>query len=85
MLDQDFDGRSATAILARVHACGSVLELTVALAGHPAALVIRADGGGVCELGGRGALLGVFSDPQIEQASTVLEPGDSLARSCPRR
>lgn len=79
MLDQDFGGRFATAILARVSSRGARVEVSVALAGHPAALVIRADGRHACELGGCGALLGVFTDAAIEEASTVLEPGDSLA------
>ncbi len=79
MLDQDFDGRFATAILAHIRARGSHAEVAVALAGHPAALITRADGEGACELGGSGALLGVFADAAIEEASTILEPGDSLA------
>ena len=79
MLEQDFDGRFATAILARIRARGSSLEMTVALAGHPAALVIRADGQHAAELGGAGALLGIFPDAAIEEATTVLEPGDALA------
>jgi len=79
MLDQDFDGRFATAILVnlRFGEQGRVTA-TVASAGHPAALLTRA-GGDVSELGEPGALLGVFADAEIEQASTSLEPGDSLA------
>ena len=79
MLDQDFEGRFATAILAHIRVRGSLTEVAVALAGHPAALVMRADGHGACELGGSGALLGVFADAALEEASTILEPGDSLA------
>jgi hypothetical protein len=78
MLEQDFNGCFATAILARVHFRGSGVELTVAAAGHPAALLARADGE-VIELGGSGTLLGVFPDAEIEEASTVLRPGDALA------
>jgi Stage II sporulation protein E (SpoIIE)/GAF domain len=83
MLEHDFEGRFATAILVRMCARGAALELTLALAGHPAALVIRGDGRGghgqVAELGGVGALLGVFADPSIEEVRTTLEPGDRLA------
>ena len=79
MLDQDFDGRFATAILAHIRVRGPLTEVSVALAGHPAALVTRAGGEGASELGGSGALLGVFADAALEEASTVLEPGDSLA------
>lgn len=78
MLEQDFDGRFATAILA--HLCfgdaGSV-ELRVAVAGHPAALITRADGQ-AGELGAGGTLLGIFPEPRIEEVATVLAPGDSL-------
>ena len=79
MLDQDFEGRFATAILAHIRARGSHVEVAVALAGHPAALLMRADGDSACELGGSGALLGVFADAAIEEVTTILEPCDSLA------
>jgi hypothetical protein len=79
MLDQDFDGRFATAIVARMRWRGPQVELTVALAGHPAALVVRAADRSAAELGGGGALLGVFADAAIEEVSTMLEPGDALA------
>jgi serine phosphatase RsbU (regulator of sigma subunit) len=78
MLSRDFDGRFATAILAHLRFLEPEVEVTIAVAGHPAALVARA-GGAVEQLGGRGTLLGVFSDPVIEDASTVLGPGDVLA------
>jgi hypothetical protein len=78
MLDQDFEGRFATAILVNLRFSGGDVTVTVASAGHPAALLTR-DGGTVGELGERGALLGVFADPAIHEASTVLYPGDSLA------
>ena len=80
MLDHDaFDGRFATAILARIRSNGSHCEVTVALAGHPAALVVRADGEDAHELGDRGALLGVFPEPSIGECTAILTPGDGLA------
>jgi hypothetical protein len=78
MLDQDFDGRFATAILVNLRFAEGKLAVTLASAGHPSALLTRS-GGFACELGERGALLGVFADIVIEDAATVLEPGDSLA------
>jgi serine phosphatase RsbU (regulator of sigma subunit) len=78
MLDQDFEGRFATAILVHLRFAGSEAQVTVASAGHPAALIARA-GGAACEWGNRGALLGIFDDLVIEEASIVLQPGDSLA------
>jgi hypothetical protein len=79
MLEHDFDGRFATAVLARIRPHGSHAELTLALAGHPPALVIRAEDPGVSEMGGCGALLGVFPEPSIDETSTILQPGDALA------
>jgi serine phosphatase RsbU (regulator of sigma subunit) len=78
MLDQEFDGRFATAILAHLRFDRAHVELELAVAGHPAALITRADGE-VAELGASGTLLGILADPTIEQVSTTLAPGDSLA------
>jgi serine phosphatase RsbU (regulator of sigma subunit) len=78
MLSQDFDGRFATAALVRVRKLDTHAEVTLASAGHPPALIARADGR-VEELGGRGTLLGVFPDPIIAESSAVLEMGDALA------
>lgn len=74
MLDQDFEGRFATTILAHVILRGGVCECTIATAGHPAGLVRRA-GGEVEELGDSGTLLGVFPDPVIPDVSTTLSIG----------
>ncbi|HEV2974005.1 MAG TPA: GAF domain-containing SpoIIE family protein phosphatase [Solirubrobacteraceae bacterium] len=78
MLDQDFDGRFATAILVNLRPSGGKVTVKVASAGHPPALLTRS-GGAAVEFGGGGALLGVFADPPIGEAATALEPGDSLA------
>jgi hypothetical protein len=78
MLSQDFHGRFATVILAHLRFLQPEVEVTIAAAGHPAALVARA-GGAVEQCGRQGTLLGVFSDPVIEEASTILGPGDVLA------
>jgi serine phosphatase RsbU (regulator of sigma subunit) len=78
MLEQDFDGRFATAILARLDYVSGGIALTIAGAGHPAALVTRA-GGASEELGTGGTLLGVFPDARIGESSTVLGEGDALA------
>jgi serine phosphatase RsbU (regulator of sigma subunit) len=77
MLQHDFEGRFATAILARLEISGEQVEVTLAAAGHPAALVSRAAGGAE-ELGAAGTLLGVFSDPRISESRATMYPGDSL-------
>ncbi|MFI4989331.1 MAG: PP2C family protein-serine/threonine phosphatase [Solirubrobacterales bacterium] len=78
MLDQDFDGRFATAILVNLRFAGEQVAVTLASAGHPAALLTRADGT-TTQLGDPGALLGVFADAEITESSAVLGPGDALA------
>ncbi len=78
MLDADFGGRFATAILARLDFAPEGIALTVAAGGHPPALVSRR-GGGTEELGTGGTLLGIFPDAQIGEDSTVLRVGDSVA------
>lgn len=78
MLDQDFEGRFATAILVNLRLGGGDVAVTVASAGHPAALLTKGDGAAT-QFGKRGSLLGVFADPMIEETSAVLAVGDSLA------
>ncbi len=78
MLRQDFEGRFATAILARVSFRESGAEVTLAVAGHPPALLARADTE-LAEFGVYGTLLGVFADASITEASTILQPGDVIA------
>jgi hypothetical protein len=78
MLGQDFEGRFATAILARLVFEPGGVRLTVAAAGHPPALVSRAQGG-TEELGAGGTLLGIFPEAKIVESSTILATGDSLA------
>jgi serine phosphatase RsbU (regulator of sigma subunit) len=77
MLNHDFEGRFATAILARLSFGPAGVGLTVAGAGHPPPLLSRADGS-TQELGESGTLLGVFADARIGETSTTLMRGDSL-------
>jgi serine phosphatase RsbU (regulator of sigma subunit) len=78
MLEQDFEGRFATAILVNLRIAAGEVAVTVASAGHPAALLARGDGT-TAQFGERGSLLGVFADPVIEEVSAVLQAGDSLS------
>ncbi|HEX3512142.1 MAG TPA: GAF domain-containing SpoIIE family protein phosphatase [Solirubrobacteraceae bacterium] len=78
MLEHDFDGRFATVILAHLEFHDAGVLVTIAAAGHPPALVTRANGGAE-ELGACGTLLGVFPDPRIPETRTLLVPGDALA------
>jgi Stage II sporulation protein E (SpoIIE)/GAF domain len=78
MLEQNFDGRFATAILAHLGFGNGEVQVRLAAAGHPPALVARA-GGQAEELGESGTLLGIFPDPTIQEVSTTLRAGDALA------
>lgn len=77
MLEHDFQGRFATAILARLLFTDTGVSVTVAAAGHPPALLCRARGLSE-ELGAGGTLLGIFPDASIEESSAFLAEGDSL-------
>jgi Stage II sporulation protein E (SpoIIE)/GAF domain len=77
MLEQDFDGRFATAIVAHLRFAAGGVDLRLAVAGHPAALLARADGQ-AGELGASGTLLGIFPDPAIDEVAARLAAGDSL-------
>jgi hypothetical protein len=77
MLEHDFDGRFATAILAHLEFRSSDVQITIAAAGHPPGLIARASGQAE-EFGDCGTLLGVFDDPTITETSTTLRPGDGL-------
>ncbi len=52
-------------------------ELTVARAGHPYPLILRADGR-TETIEPEGGLLGVFPDEQFDQITVKLEPGDRV-------
>jgi serine phosphatase RsbU (regulator of sigma subunit) len=52
-------------------------QLTVALGGHPPALLLRTSGE-VEPLGRSGTLLGVFADPRVHETQTELLPGDTV-------
>jgi len=53
------------------------LQVTISRAGHPAPLVLRAEGG-LEPLEGDGPLLGIFPDETFSDARTTLRPGDRL-------
>ena len=72
------DRRFLTAIYATVRpilAGGALVQ--VSAAGHPLALVRRADGT-VSALGRPGTLLGLVAEPELHDARRLLRPGDSL-------
>jgi PAS domain S-box-containing protein len=58
-------------------ALGEHAILTVALGGHPPALVLRRSGE-VEAVGEAGTLLGVFADPVLREVDAELHPGDTV-------
>jgi PAS domain S-box-containing protein len=77
LLGQRAGSEFCTVCLAGLTLSGGRGELTVALGGHPPALVLRTDGR-VEAHGEAGTLLGVFADPTLHETRTVLGPGDTV-------
>jgi serine phosphatase RsbU (regulator of sigma subunit) len=71
------DPRFLTAIYATVQPTATGLSAQIAAAGHPLALVHRADGR-IHAFGRIGSPLGLFPDPELNDSRTRLHRGDSL-------
>jgi serine phosphatase RsbU (regulator of sigma subunit) len=71
------DGLYLTALVATVRAAQDAVRATLALAGHPPALVRRANGA-VEPAGRHGALLGIFPQVRLHDVELLLAPGDAL-------
>jgi phosphoserine phosphatase RsbU/P len=71
------DPRFLTAIYATVRPTLAGASVRISSAGHPLALVHRADGR-VQTFGRPGTLLGVFPDPELHDSRMLLRAGDSL-------
>jgi len=77
MLLQRAGSEFCTVCLAHLSLEGGSGRLTVALGGHPPALILREDGS-VDAIGESGTLLGVFSDPDLREVECELSPGDTV-------
>lgn len=64
-----------TAVYGTLESEGSAWRLRVAFAGHPLAVVVRADGT-PSTFGRPGRLLGVFREGKVHPTDTLLQPGD---------
>jgi serine phosphatase RsbU (regulator of sigma subunit) len=71
------DGRLVTAMVATFEISPSGMSGRICAAGHPPALILRADGT-VREIGQTGTLLGFTSDVRLTEARFQLKPGDTL-------
>lgn len=71
------DGGFVTANIVHLRRQGGKLHVVVASAGHPSAMLLRADGG-VRMLSGGGLPLGLFPDSEPATQELTLEVGDAL-------
>ena len=71
------DPRFLTAIYATVRLVPAGATVRISSAGHPLALVRRADGQ-VQDFGRPGTLLGILAHPELHDSSSLLHAGDSL-------
>jgi PAS domain S-box-containing protein len=77
LLRQRDDRRFCTVAYAYLEKLDHGARVGVSSGGHPLPLLLRADGG-VEEIGAPGTLLGVVSDPDLEDRAVTLQPGDAL-------
>jgi serine phosphatase RsbU (regulator of sigma subunit) len=77
MLQQRGERRFCTVLYARFDPTPTGMRVTMAAGGHPLPIALRA-GARATEAGRPGTLLGVVSDPELEDAVLDLEPGDTL-------
>ncbi|HEV2638198.1 MAG TPA: PP2C family protein-serine/threonine phosphatase [Actinocrinis sp.] len=68
--------RFATMVLASVRAEGGQVELTLTCAGHPAPMIVRADGT-VHPAPAHGTLIGALADVRFTSCSVTLAPGEA--------
>jgi PAS domain S-box-containing protein len=71
------DGRFCTVACAHLDLTRETPRLTVACGGHPSPVLLRA-GGEVEELADAGTLLGLVEDPDLQDRTTELAPGDAV-------
>jgi PAS domain S-box-containing protein len=77
LLRQRDDRRFCTVAYAYIEKLDRGARVGIASGGHPLPLVLRVDGS-VEPVGAPGTLLGVVPDPDLEDRSLLLEPGDAL-------
>ncbi len=77
MLAEEFGGRFVTATAAHLSWHGDALHVVLASAGHPAPVLIMADGRAQLLPGG-GVPLGIFADPEPASRELTLSAGDVL-------
>ncbi|MET1011934.1 MAG: SpoIIE family protein phosphatase [Actinomycetota bacterium] len=74
---QTTDEQFCTAVAARLRPQGEQVMAWICVAGHPAPVILRADGS-LQWIEGSGALLGVLDDAELSDQEIRLSPGDTL-------
>jgi len=69
--------RFCTIAIAHLDRSGPATTLTVSVGGHPAPIVLRADGSVETTRAG-GTLIGLVEDPSLTERTTALAPGDAV-------
>jgi sigma-B regulation protein RsbU (phosphoserine phosphatase) len=69
--------QTCTAVYGEILDTGGSAAARLAVAGHPAPLIVRA-GGTVETTTAHGTLLGAFADPAFHTCAVVLQPGDAI-------
>jgi len=69
--------RLCTAVYGEIDLGDPVAAVTLAVAGHPSPVIVRADGS-TDVTAGHGTILGAFEDPAFETYDCELHPGDTL-------
>lgn len=77
VIEQGDPSRFLTASYARIRSHNGGHAVAICNGGHPAPLIVRADGR-VDRAGSPGTLLGVFSDPRLIDHELTLAPGDAI-------
>jgi serine phosphatase RsbU (regulator of sigma subunit) len=77
LIDQYRDGKLVTAMVATFQISPGGMSGRICAAGHPPALILRADGS-VTDVGQIGTLLGFIPDVRLTETRFRLKPGDTL-------
>ena len=77
LMHSDAPMRTCTAVYGQVDVSAGTAEVSLAVAGHPPPLVVRADGS-VRTTAAHGTTLGAFEDPVFRTCAVKLGPGDAI-------
>jgi serine phosphatase RsbU (regulator of sigma subunit) len=69
--------QTCTVVYGEIDTSGETATARLAVAGHPAPLIVRADGS-VETTPAHGTLLGAFRDPAFHTCAVTLDPGDAI-------